>query len=144
MSYANSMQCPRCKSQYTQSVETAYSQAVRTSETGYQSISEFGRDLEPPKARSEFGVPLMVAVNVFGLAALTLPDLLAATGISWLMSLKVSSWQNLAASCVIAVLVGVRVATSAFLYNMTEHRTEMQSWRRGVVCRRCGSKFRSR
>lgn len=142
MSYANSMQCPKCYSHNTQSVSVAYGQSIRIGETGYRSVSEFGRELEPPQGRSEFGIPLVVAVNVFGLAVLSLPDMLAVTGISWLMGLKISSWLNLVASGAIAILVGVRVASSAFLHNMTKHRTEMRSWRRGVVCRRCGHRFR--
>ena len=64
MTFAKSMQCPRCYSRYTQSVEMAYSQSVRTGESGYTSISEFGRSLEPPEARSEVGYPLAVTLAV--------------------------------------------------------------------------------
>ena len=142
MSYAKSMQCPKCKSQYTQSVETAYSQAVRTGETGYQSISEFGRSMEPPEPRSEVGVPFATAFFVAGTLMMLLPGLHSVLPFEWLEGLSPFDTPVVIVSLVVGLIVGFWSAVSAGVYNASVYRGEMKTWAKGVVCRRCGHRFR--
>lgn len=141
MSYAKSMQCPRCKSQYTQSVETAYSQAVRTGETGYQSISEFGRSMEPPEPRSEVGVPLATAFFAAGILMMLMPGLHTVLPFKWLEGLSSFDTSVIVVSLAVGLIVGFWSAVSAGVYNASVHHGEMRTWARGVVCRRCGHRF---
>lgn len=137
----HSMQCSKCRSHNTQSVSVAHSQSIRTGYNGHQTISEFGRDLEPPAAQSVFGFPLLATINIFGLAVFLLPGALEATRIQWLQGLLVLSWQNLAICGFLALYVGFRLAISAVRHNMDVHSQDMSSWKRGVICKRCGHRF---
>lgn len=142
MSYRQSMQCPRCKSHDTQAVETAYSQAVRTGESGYQSISEFGRSMEPPEARSAAGVPLATALWVAGALMMLLPGLHAVLPFDWLEGLSSFDRPVVVVSLVAGLIAGFSSAVSAGVHNASVHRSEMRTWARGVVCRRCGHRFK--
>lgn len=138
------MQCPRCRSQYTQSVKIAYSQAIRTGESGYTTISEFGRSLEPPQARSEAGVPLGIAFGIACGSMLLLPAVHTVAPLPWLAGLSPFDTPVVVVSIVLGLLAGFWSGVSALVHNDSVHRGEMRKWERGVVCRRCGFKFRRR
>ncbi len=142
MTYAHSMQCPRCKSGYTQSVEMAYSQSIRTGDTGYRSISEFGKTLEPPTPRSALGAFVVVAVLVTYASLFLLPLLSELTEIKWLSGMSLFDWPVVVVSIVLGLIAGYRSAVSALVHNELVHRGEMRDWARDVICRRCGHRFR--
>ena len=104
MTYAQSMQCPQCRSRYTQSVKIAYLQSVRISGNGYQSISEFGKNLEPPPPRSEFGPFFVVAILVTSAAMLLLPSLSELVDIKWLSGVSSFDWPVVVASVVLGLI----------------------------------------
>lgn len=135
------MQCPNCRSHYTQAVSVAYSQSIRTGYNGHQSISEFGRDLEPPPARSEFAIPFMVAVFVFSAALLTLPSELGWVDWAWLQALFSTFWGRVALSGTLAIAALLLTSASAIAYNISVHSDEMSEWEKDVICRRCGERF---
>ena len=141
MSHAQSMQCPSCKSHYTQAVSVAYSQSIRTGYNGHQSISEFGRDLEPPPARSEFAIPFMAAIFVFSAALFTLPSELAWVDWGWLQALFSVFWGRVALSGTLAIATLFLLSASAIAYNISVHSDEMSEWEKDVICRRCGERF---
>ncbi len=141
MSYAKSMQCPSCKSHYTQAVSVAYSQSIRTGYNGHQSISEFGRDLEPPPARSEFAIPFMVAIFVFSVALFTLPSELGWVDMAWLQALLSTFWGRVALSGTLAIAALLLMSASAIGYNISVHSDDMSEWEKDVICRRCGHRF---
>jgi len=142
MTYAQSMLCPRCKSHNTQSVKTAYWQSIRTGDRGYQSISEFGKSLKPPQARSEIGAFFVVAMMVASAAIILLPALSEVIDVKWLRGISSFDWPVVTVSIALGILAGFRSAVSAAVHNASVHRGEMRSWSRGVICRRCGHRFR--
>ena len=141
MTAAKSMQCPRCRSHYTQSVEMAYAQAIRTGESGYTTISEFGRSLEPPAPRSEIGVPMGVAFGVACASMMLLPTLHKVAPFAWLEGLSPFDAPVVVVSLVLGVIAWFRSSVSALVHNDSVHRREMRKWEKGVVCRRCGKRF---
>ncbi len=141
MTYAQSMQCPQCNSSYTQSVKMAYSQSVRIGENGSQSVSEFGRGLEPTTPRSELGAFFVVAMMVTCASLILLPSLSQIFDFSWLRGITSFDWPVVIASVVLGLFTGARSALAAGVHNVSVHRGEMRSWSRGVVCRRCGKQF---
>jgi hypothetical protein len=141
MTSANSMQCPSCRSHYTQAVSVAYSQSIRTGYNGHQSISEFGRDLEPPPARSEFAIPFMVAIFVFSVALFTLPSELGWVDMAWLQALFSTFWGRVALSATLAIAALLLMSASAIGYNISVHSDDMSEWEKDVICRRCGHRF---
>ena len=142
MTVAKSMQCPRCYSRYTQSVETAYLQSVRTGESGYTSISEFGRSLEPPEARSEVGYPLAVTLAVGIISAMSLPELAERLPFKSFAEMTPFDTPVVVTSILLGLVAGVWSAGSAMAHNLSVHSDEMDQWARGVVCRRCGHRFK--
>ena len=141
MTAAKSMQCPRCRSHYTQSVDMAYSQAIRTGESGYTTISEFGRSLEPPEPRSEAAYPLALTLAVGIVSMVSLPALANELPFEWLEGTTSFDVPVVVASVLLGLVAGVWSAASAMAYNMSVHSDEMDEWERGVVCRRCGHRF---
>ena len=141
MTTANSMQCPGCRSHYTQSVGMAYSQAIRTGESGYTTISEFGRSLEPPAPRSEVGYPLAVTLAVGLISMVSLPALGEQLPFEWSAGMTSFDVPVVIASVLLGLVAGVWSAASAMAYNMSVHSDEIDVWERGVVCRRCGHRF---
>ena len=141
MTAAKSMQCPRCRSHYTQSVDMAYSQAIRTGESGYTTISEFGRSLEPPEPRSEAAYPLALTLAVGIVSMVSLPALANELPFEWLEGMTSFDVPVVVASVLLGLVAGVWSAASAMAYNMSVHSDEMDEWERGVVCRRCGHRF---
>jgi hypothetical protein len=135
------MQCPNCRSHYTQAVSVAYSQSIRTGYNGHQSISEFGRDLEPPPARSEFAIPFAVAIFVFSAALFTLPSDLAWPDVAWLQALFSTFWGRVALSGMLAIAALLLMSASAIGYNISVHSDELSEWEKEVICRRCGERF---
>ena len=141
MTATKSMQCPRCRSHYTQSVDMAYSQAIRTGESGYTTISEFGRSLEPPEPRSEAAYPLALTLAVGIVSMVSLPALANELPFEWLEGMTSFDVPVVVASVLLGLVAGVWSAASAMAYNMSVHSDEMDEWERGVVCRRCGHRF---
>ena len=137
----HSMQCPECGSHNTQSVSLAHSQSVRTSANGYQSISEFGKKLEPPAPRSEFGVPFGVGYVVGVSFFFFVPEVSSwivgwwPTGGIWLRD------HPFIASGSIGAVAWLYSLASAIGFNSSVHQKEMNSWGKGIVCRRCGHRF---
>ena len=142
MTFAKSMQCPRCQSRYTQSVEMAYSQSLRTGESGYTTISEFGRSLEPPAPRSEIGYPLALTLAAGIVSMASLPALGEPLPFDWLDGMTSFDAPVIVVSILLGLAAGTWSAASAMAYNMTIHSDEMEDWGQGVVCRRCGHRFR--
>ena len=138
-----SMQCPECGSHYTQAISLAYSQSIRTGYNGNQSISEFGRGLEPPPPQSEVLIPLGLAAVMFVATFVFFPTDASWIGIDWVQRFLTSSWGRIAISTLAAFLVLVWSSGSAIAHNATEHASEMDDWERAVVCRRCGEQFSS-
>ena len=120
----------------------AYSQAIRTGESGYTTISEFGRSLEPPAPRSEIGVPTGVAFGVACASMMLLPTLQKVFPFAWLEGLSSFDPPVVVVSIVLGVIAWFRFAVSALVHNDSLHRGEMNKWARGVVCRRCGHRFK--
>ena len=136
-----SMQCPKCSSHNTQSVSVAHQQSIRTGYNGYQSISEFGKALEPPPPRSAFLYPLGVAYMVGVFTFLGLAELSALIGKIWP---TLASWlysHPFIASAIVGAVAGLMVSVSAIEFNAGVHKHEMSRWGRGVVCKRCGHRF---
>ena len=141
MTAAKSMQCPRCRSHYTQSVDMAYSQAIRTGESGYTTISEFGRSMEPPEPRSEVGYPMALTLAVGLISMVSLPALCEQLPFERLEGMTSFDVPVVAVSGLLGLVAGVWSAASAMAYNISFHSEEMDEWARGVVCRRCGHRF---
>lgn len=142
MTIARSMQCPQCGSGYTQSVEMAYSQSVRTGESGYTTISEYGRSLEPPSPRSPFGLPLALAFWVTVVSMISIPVLGNVLPFAWFKGLSWLDKPVVIISIILGVIAGFRSAVSVLVHNNSVHRGEMKKWARGTVCRRCGHRFK--
>ena len=122
----------------------AYDQAIRTGESGYTTISEFGKSLKPPAPQSEIGVPLATAFGIACVSMILLPGLHMMIPLKWFESLSPFDTPVLVISVVLGLVAGFRSAVSALVHNDSVHRREMRKWERGVVCRRCGFKFRRR
>lgn len=135
------MQCPSCKSHYTQAVSVAYSQSIRTGYNGHQSISEFGRGLEPPPARSELAIPFAVAIFVFSVAMYALPEEIVWVNVAWLQKLFSTFWGRVGISGTLATFVLTLMSASAVAYNISVHSGELSEWEQEVICRRCGERF---
>ena len=135
------MQCPRCQSHYTQSVEMAYSQSVRTGESGYTTISDFGKSLAPPMRESEFGVPIVLMFFVGILAMILIPILGAKLPFEALQGLSSFDMSVVLISVGLGTFVGFRCALSALVYNRSIYKGQLDRWGREVICRRCGHRF---
>ena len=120
----------------------AYSQAIRTGESGYTTISEFGRSLEPPASRSEIGYPLALTLVVGIVSMASLPALGEQLPFEWLDGMTSFDTPVVVVSILLGLVAGVWSAASAMAYNMTIHSDEMERWGRWVVCRRCGHRFK--
>lgn len=120
----------------------AYSQAIRTGESGYTTISKFGRSLEPPAPRSEIGYPLALTLAVGIVSMASLPALGEQLPFEWFDGMTSFDAPVVVVSILLGLVAGVWSAASAMAYNMTIHSDEMDDWGRGVVCRRCGKRFR--
>lgn len=143
MSSANSVErgfsCPKCGSRYTQSIATAYSRSVRSSNSGYESISAFGRSLAPPKQRDEkIGSTLVACLTVVVCLAL-LPKVVGRLDIPLLSDLTVFSWPVILGSCVTGWAAGLIVAYPAIRYNVRDWPREYAQWEAQVVCNRCSN-----
>lgn len=119
----------------------AYSQAVRTGDTGYTTISEFGRSLVPPAPRSAIGFPLALMFSVTFIAMMFLPVLFDLLPLDALQGWKSLDKPVVIASVVLGAIAGFRSAVSAVVHNESVHSREMGKWAQGVVCRRCGHRF---
>ena len=137
----NRMRCPECGSHYTQSVSVAYSQSVRTGYNGQQTISEFGRELEPPEAQSEFLVPLGLAATAFFFTYVFFPREISWLDQAWLHTIITSFWGRFGISAGVALVILVFLSGTAISYNMTVHASDMKEWGREMICRRCGERF---
>ena len=117
MRAGNSMQCPRCQGHYTQSVKMAYSQSVRTGESGYTTISEFGKSLAPPTRESEIGVPIVLMLFVSILAMILIPILGEKLPFEALHGLYSFDTPVILLSVGLGAIVGLRSALSALVFN---------------------------
>ncbi len=140
-SFAKGMQCPRCVSHNTQSAKMGYSQSVRTGYNGTQTISEYGKTLEPPEPLCELGTFFATGVFVTMVSLFLIPNLPVVVDFAWAQGLSVFDWPVIVVSVVIGIVAGLRSAVSASTYNTSIFQPEMQGWERGVVCRRCGHRF---
>ncbi len=86
------LSCPECGSNYTQSIAIAYARSVRTSDSGYESISVFGKSIAPPQERDEKVRPTIVACFTAAICLLLLPDLFDRSGIQFLLGLRWFNW----------------------------------------------------
>ena len=136
-----SMQCPNCGSHYTQSVSMAYSQSVRTGESGYTTISEFGESLAPPMRESEVGVPLVFLFFVGILGMILLPMLGRLLPFEQLANLSSFDFPVVLISVGLGTYDGFRCALSALIHNRSIYRDKMSSWSEEVICRRCGHRY---
>jgi len=133
--------CTQCGSSNWQSIELAYSQSARVSESGYQTISKFGQSIAPPEQRSLFGAPLFTAAGLGGGAFVFLPLLLAEQHNS--THGAVSPFQS--ELYVPAFLVAVIAFLVHFLvnarYNTIQWPAKYAKWQQYRVCRSCGHRF---
>ena len=58
--------CNKCGSSNIQSIEMAYIQGVRHSESGYTSISKFSERIAPPEEKSLLAEPMFTAIGLAG------------------------------------------------------------------------------
>jgi len=135
------MQCPECGSHYTQSVPLAHSQSIRTGYNGNQTISEFGQALEPPEPRSEFLVPLIIAIFLFGVLFFFLPTEISWIGTGWVQDVITSLWGRVGISGGLAVAFLIFLSGGAIAHNTTAYAEDMDEWECTVICRRCGKQF---
>ncbi len=130
--------CDRCGSSNWQSIELAYMQSARVSETGYETVSKFGQSIAPPEPRSTIAAPLFTAVGVGSGTLIFLPALLGDTlelthAVSAIFDSRVY---------IPAALIGI----SAFIvhllanlaYNAKDWSDNYGQWQRQRVCRSCG------
>ena len=137
----HAMQCPGCGSHYTQAVSLAYSQSIRTGYNGHQTISEFGKELEPPPARSEIGIPMIVAATMFGITFFLLPEAVDWFDAGWIKHVLSSYRWRIGIAATLALFIMISHCASAMAYNLSEHSEDMDDWDRSVICRRCGEQF---
>ena len=72
----------------------------------------------------------------------SLPALGEQLPFKWLDGMTSFDAPVIVVSILLGLVAGVWSAASAMAYNMTIHSDEMDNWGRGVVCRRCGHRFR--
>lgn len=120
----------------------AYSQAIRIGESGYTTISEFGRSLAPPPSRSTIAFPLALAFSVAVVSMVFMPMMANLLPVTWLKGLESFDKPIVIGSLILGAIVGFRLAAEALIHNESVHRGEMDEWARGVVCRRCGQRFK--
>jgi hypothetical protein len=140
----HAMQCPECGSHNTQSLEILYAQSVRTGYSGQRTISELGESVAPPTPDSEVLFPFAVGVMVTIVSAFSLPALLSAIPVEWSQGLLPYDIPVVVASVVLGVLVARSMQHLAIQHNRQYFDKDYDSWRRGVLCRRCGHQFRRR
>jgi len=119
----------------------AYSQSVRTGESGYTSISEFGRSLSPAAPRSTVGFPLALAFGVAVVSMTFVPVLGNLLAFAWLEGLGSLDKPVVTISILLGIFAGFRSAVSALIFNESIHRGVMRRWADEVICRRCGHRF---
>jgi len=130
--------CDRCGSSNWQSIELAYLQSARVSETGYETISKFGQSIAPPEPRSTFGSPLFTGIGVGSGALIFLPLLLRdALELSHAVSAMFDSRVFIPAALIgIAAFLVHLLANLA--YNAKDWADEYGRWQQQSVCRSCG------
>jgi hypothetical protein len=143
MSSTNSIEedfsCPKCGSSYTQSIAVAYSRSVRSSDSGYDSISAFGKTLAPPQQRDEKMGSTLVACLTALACLILLPELFGRLDIPLLSNLTAFSWPVILGSCVTGWAAGLIVAYPAIHYNVRDWPREYAKWEAQVVCNRCSN-----
>ena len=142
MSGHQSMQCPRCGSYHTQSVKIAYTQAVRTGESGYTTISDFGRSIAPPPPSGAIWIPIGLAAFTAVALMAVLPEIHRLVPLGWLQHLSSFGLPVLIVSILVGILAGLWAGAKLYIPIEISHRDELRRWARGVVCRRCGHRFR--
>lgn len=138
-SHAN--RCARCGSSNWQSIELAYMQSARVSETGYETVSKFGQSIAPPEPRSTLGSPFFTAVGVASGALIFLPVVLRDTlELSHAVSAIFDSRVYIP-----AVLIGIAAffvqLFANLAYNTKIWAKEYGEWQQQRVCRACGHQF---
>ena len=131
------LSCPDCGSNYTQSISIAYARSVRTSDSGYKSISDYGKSIAPPQERDEKVRPTVVAFFTAAVCLLLLADLLDQTGIPAISNLSTFSWPVILGSCAIGWIVGLLDALPAIRYNVEVWPGLCEEWAEKMVCNRC-------
>ena len=133
--------CTKCGSSNWQSIELAYSQSARISETGYQTISRFGQSLAPPEQRSLFGAPLFTAAGLGGGAFVFLPFLLAKQHNSTHTAFSLFESEIYVPAFSVAVVAFLVHLLVNFRYNFSQWPTKYAKWLQYRVCRTCGHRF---
>ena len=129
--------CPRCASHKWQSLRLAHQQAVRTAESGYETVSKLGERVAPPERRSLIIGPLVTGLWLASGAWLALMFLLPD---SW----NSDTWFNPGRLLIVvaAFLIGGAVQLALSLrFNAREWPRLAKIWRAARVCRRCGEIF---
>lgn len=141
MTAAKRRSCPECGSYRAQRTKLAYAQSVRHGDH-YSSVSEFGKQLEPPQPRSSVFVPSLLAAFLY--AGLLL--YVAKTQNIWLpfapwRQLSGEHWQYAAAIWSITGIVAIALAERARRWNTHVFPTLIKEYEQETVCLDCGARF---
>ena len=131
------LSCPECGSNSTQSISIAYARSVRTSDSGYESISAYGKCIAPPQERDEKVRPTFVACVTAAVCLLLLANLLNQSGIHAISNLSTFSWPVILGSCAIGWIVGLLDALPAIRYDVQVWPGLYEEWAEQMVCNRC-------
>lgn len=133
------LSCPECSSNYTQSISIAYARSIRISDSGYESITAYGRSIAPPQERDERVRPTVVACFTATVCLLFLADLFNQSGIPAISNLSTFSWPVILGSCAIGWTAGLLDALPAIRYNVHVWPDLCAKWEDQMVCNRCFS-----
>jgi len=129
--------CDSCGSRDIQFLPVAYAQSIRHTDSGYESISEFGKSIAPPRERSIIGGPLIEALGLGSAALLGLPFIFALLPIG---SLERTTFLDKAVyfpALIIFFLAFFRRVAAAIEFNTVTRKPDVDRWRKTIVCRRC-------
>ena len=133
--------CTQCGSSNWQSIELAYSQSARVSESGYQTISKFGQSIAPPEQRSLFGAPLFTATGLGGGVFVFLPLLVAEQQNSAHAAFSLFDSRIYVPAVLVAVIAFLAHLLVNVRYNTSQWPAKYTKWQQYRVCRSCGHRF---
>lgn len=129
--------CPKCGGANTQSITIAYARSVRSSDSGYESVSAFGKSIAPPEQRDEKVGPTLIACLAAAACLVFLPGLFGRFDVAELSDLTLFSWPVVLGSCITGWAAGLIVAYPAIRYNVAVWPGEFAKWEAQMVCNRC-------
>lgn len=140
---ADAMRCPKCGSQYTQSLPTAFAYTSRLFREDV-AADAMPASLEPPVKRSEVLWPTFYGGLVFGLIYLPSVFLAFESGFLPVEAGSVFDWRLLLPSAVGGFIVDVFLIARAARWNRHVYPDLLETWHATAICRRCSTQFRFR